>query len=187
MFSLIHLKAVTFLLFCATTMSIAQFNKNAFYGNFGGSYGIGSGIHYERIIAGGPYAHLSLNSGLGYTLKGIDNYENKILMPYGLGLSVGLRKHFLECNAIFINHVDAGIAEGFDVYILPRLIGASLQLGYKYMSELRPGLYMKIYACANYLSGQTLQQDKFIPNNTKARIFESKMQPGLGLALGMSF
>jgi hypothetical protein len=75
MFTIKNLKAFLLLLCCATTMAHAQFSKNAIYGNFGGSYGIGSGLHYERIIIGGPFVHITLNAGAGYSFKGIENYE----------------------------------------------------------------------------------------------------------------
>jgi hypothetical protein len=166
-------------------MANAQFNKNAIYGNFGGSYGIGSGLHYERIIIGGPFFHLNLNAGLGYSLKGIENYEHKIIAPVGLGLSIGLRKHFIEGSAGLINHVDAGITDSIDIYAMPKLIGANFQLGYKFISDAKPGLYIKIYANANYFAGPDLDNQNF--ETSTQRILNAKMQPGLGLAMGFCF
>jgi hypothetical protein len=185
MFTIKNLKAVLLLLCCVTTMAQAQFSKNAIYGNFGGAYGIGSGLHYERIIIGGPFIHINLNAGLGYSLKGIENYENKLIAPVGLGLSLGLRQHFIEGSAGLINHIDAGVADSVDFYALPNLIGANLQLGYKYISKNRPGLFFKVYANANYLAGLPADQQNSSP--ALERIFTAKMQPGFGFAMGMSF
>ena len=180
-----NLKAVAILLCCAISIANAQFNKNAIYGNFGGSYGIGSGLHYERIILGGPYVHLNLNAGLGYSMKGLENYEHKIIAPVGLGLSIGLRKHFIEGSAGLINHIDAGVANSLDLYALPNLIGANFQLGYKFISESKPGLFFKIYANANYMAG--LPVDGQNTEGTFQRIQNAKMQPGLGFAMGFCF
>jgi hypothetical protein len=184
MFTIKNLKAVLLLLCLATTMAQAQFSKNAIYGNFGGAYGIGSGLQYERIIIGGPFVHINLNAGLGYSINGIENYENKLIAPVGLGLSLGLRKHFIEGSAGLINHIDAGVADSVDFYALPNLIGANLQVGYKFISDKRPGLFFKVYGNANYLAGLPTNQNN---NPALQRIFTAKMQPGFGFAMGLSF
>jgi hypothetical protein len=184
MLTIKNLKAVMLLLCCATTMASAQFSKNAIYGNFGGAYGIGSGLQYERIIIGGPFVHMNLNTGIGYSIKGIENYENKLIAPVGLGLSLGLRKHFIEGSAGLINHIGLSPGNKVDVNALPRLIGANLQVGYKFISNKRPGLFFKIYGNANYLAGIADPQNS---STALERIFTAKMQPGFGFAMGLSF
>lgn len=184
MLTLKNLKAVVILLFCAVSMANAQFSKNAIYGNFGGTYGIGSGLHYERIIIGGPFVHINMNTGLGYSVSGIEHFQNKVMMPVGLGLSIGLRKHFIEGGAGLTNHLDFGNNNNTTNNTLPILIGANLQLGYKFISDKRPGLFFKAYANANYLAGPGGQQNN---QNPLQRIMDAKMQPGFGFAMGMSF
>jgi hypothetical protein len=187
MMCLKNLKAVIVLLFCAITVLNAQFNRNAVYGYFGGTYGLGGGLHYERIFMGGSFVHMSMQLGIGFSHKGVEpQVDNTFYAPLGLALSVGSRQHFLEIGVAILSRLNVGIAEKNDFYALPTAIGANLQLGYKYISKKNPGLFYKIFGNAFYRS-DTDASSLYELEPMMLGVFKAKSILGMGIAMGIAF
>ncbi len=190
MMSLKLFKAVMFLLFSAAcTVANAQFNKNAIYGNFGGPLGFGMGLKYDRVIIGGKYFHLNMNLGLGYSFSNNESYNKlakSLYVPTNLGVSIGTKKHFLEASGGPMTSLNVGFQEKADFYALPTLVGAQMQLGYKYVSPYKLGFYFKVYGSGLFLAEQTADEFSEIESTFRSTL-KAKMQPGLGISLGCAF
>jgi hypothetical protein len=179
--------AVLALLLGVMGMATAQINKNAIYGNFGGTYQFGTGLHYERIILGGEYLHLTLGAGIGQSFNKADKpLAGGTYVPVNLGLAFGLKGHFLEMSAGPLGKLQMGIQEKKDFYAEPSLVGGQVNVGYKYFTRNKPGLFFKLYASGVFMSDKVAIDAK----NTEAWLngtLKAKMLPSLGLGLGLTF
>lgn len=182
-----NLLAVLVLLISALGMAKAQINKNAIYGNFGGAYQLGAGLHYERILAGGEYLHLSAGAGLGQSFnKSTESLAGGTYLPTNIALAAGFKGHFIEVAAGPLARLSVGMQEGLKVYAEPSLVGGQLQVGYKFIAQNKPGLFLKVYASGLFLSANTASDLSGLEAWAKGT-FQAKMLPSAGISLGLSF
>jgi len=182
-----YILAVVVLLTSVLCVAKAQINKNAIYGNFGGAYQLGAGLHLERILVGGEYLHLSAGAGIGQSFnKTAQTLRGGSYVPTTIGLAAGFKGHFVEVAAGPLARLSVGMQEGFKIYAEPSLVGGQVQVGYKFIAQDNPGLFMKVYGSGLFLSADTASDLSGLAAWAKGTL-HAKILPSVGISLGLSF
>ena len=182
-----NLIAVCVLLLTAFAMADAQMNKNAVFGNFGGAYQLGAGLHYERVLIGGKNLHLALGAGVGQSFNKEDSkLPGGTYLPTNINVAAGLKGHYLEVGAGPTANLGMTLQEGGKMKFSPALIGGHVQVGYKFISQKKPGLYLKVYGDGLFISDTQGTGFNNIGDWFTGTI-GAKMIPSAGLSVGLAF
>lgn len=182
-----NLLAVCVLLFGVFAMAQAQMNKNALYANLGGAYQLGAGVHYERVLIGGKNLHLAFGAGLGQSFNKSDSkLPGGTYIPTSLNVAAGLKGHYLEVGAGPTANLGMTLQDGAKMKFSPALVGGHVQVGYKFISQKKPGLYLKVYGDGLFISDTKGTNINNIGDWFNGTI-GAKMLPSAGVSVGLAF
>lgn len=175
------------LLFGTFGISEAQINKNAIYGNFGGAYQFGAGLHFERILIGGKNLHIAAAAGIGQSFNKADKtLPGGTYIPTNINAAIGLKGHYLEVGAGPMADLGLTIQEGEKMKFSPALVGGHIQVGYKFIAQKTPGLFFKVYGDGLFIS-DTRGNSLGTLNDWFMGTIGAKMLPSVGVSVGLAF